>query len=304
LAVDERHDVVGRDRPVLGDRPAHRLQPLGDERAVGVDVRRHVGERACVTGEAQARLECRDPVQRGEELAHRVGGPAVVEVQRHATEQVVAGDQQAPVRLVQADVRRGVAGGLDDRPRAEVGVDDDAVDELAVGFDEARDAASALAGARGPFTQRLQRHTALQGDLEAPRADLVGVVDGGAHVGVVGVHPQRAAAGVDDARRLPVVVGVRVRADEQPHVLEAQIALRQRALELGQRAGLVQAAVEQHHAIARRHRPGVAVRDAGPGQRQAQTPDARQDPFAAPELATPRRGRHRADDTASLSDGG
>ena len=46
------------------------------------------------------------------------------------------------------------------------------------------------------------------------------------HVLVVGVHPQLAARALDDRRRLPVVVGVGVRADEQAHVLDAQVDLR------------------------------------------------------------------------------
>ena len=47
----------------------------------------------------------------------RVGRVALVEVQRHAAEQVVAGDQQPPLGLVQADVRGRVAGRLDHLPR-------------------------------------------------------------------------------------------------------------------------------------------------------------------------------------------
>ena len=65
-------------------------------------------------------------VERVQELADRVVRPAVVEVQRHAPEQVVAGDQDAPLDLVQADVRRRVAGRLVHGPSPEVGLDDDA----------------------------------------------------------------------------------------------------------------------------------------------------------------------------------
>ena len=43
------------------------------------------------------------------------------------------------------------------------------------------------------------------------------------HVLVVGVHPQLAAGALDDRRGLAVVVGVRVRADEQLHVLDPQV---------------------------------------------------------------------------------
>ena len=50
--------------------------------------------------------------------------------------------------------------------------------------------------------------------------------------------------------------------------------------------GLVHAGVDEHDPVARRDRPGVAVRDAGPRQRQAQAPDARR--------ARARPGRPRA----------
>jgi hypothetical protein len=105
---------------------------------------------------------------------------------------------------------------------------------------------------------------------------------------VVGVHPQLAAGAVDDVARLPVVVGVRVRADDEPDVVEAQVHLAERALEVRERAGLVHAGVEQHDAVARGDRPGVAVRDAGPGQRQAQPPHAGDHALATSELALAR----------------
>ena len=102
---------------------------------------------------------------------------------------------------------------------------------------------------------------------------------------MVGVHPQLAARPLDDRRRLAVVVGVRVRADEEPHVVQAQVDLVERALQVRERARLVHPRVHQHHAVAGGQRPGVAVGHAGPGQGQAQAPDARQDPVAAPQLA-------------------
>jgi hypothetical protein len=83
------------------------------------------------------------------------------------------------------------------------------------------------------------------------------------------VHPHLAARPLDDRRRLAVVVGVRVRDDEQAHVLEAQVALLERALEMRHGPGLVHTAVEQHDPHARCDRPGVAVRHAGERQGQA-----------------------------------
>ncbi len=69
-------------------------------------------------------------------------------------------------------------------------------------------------------------------------------------------------------------------------VLDAQAAHRERPFEVRHRVGLVHAGVEQHEAVARHDRPGVAVGNTWPGQRQAQTEHARQHTLAAPELAS------------------
>ena len=63
-------------------------------------------------------------------------------------------------------------------------------------------------------------------------------------------------------------------ADEQPNVLELQPRLGERPLELVQPAGLVKPGIDEYDAAAGRDRIGVHVRDAGPRERQAQTPDA------------------------------
>ena len=68
-------------------------------------------------------------------------------------------------------------------------------------------------------------------------------------------------------------------------VLQAQVAHRQRPFQVGQRVGLVHARVEQHEAVARRHRPGVAVGNARPRQRQPQAEDAGQHSLAPAQLA-------------------
>ncbi len=117
----------------MRDRPGDARQVLGDELAVALDVGVHVGERAPVPGQAQARPESLDDVERAQELADRVGGVAVVEVQGDAPEQMVAGDQQAALGLEQAHVRGRVAGRLVRDPLAEIGADADPVDELPVG---------------------------------------------------------------------------------------------------------------------------------------------------------------------------
>ena len=127
-----------------------------------------------------------------------------------------------------------------------------------------RDAVAALARDLRPLRQRLDGHAAHPRDLQPPRERLVGILGGGRHVRVVGVHPQLAAARVDDVGGLAVVVGVRVRADEQPHVLQPQPDLRHRPHELLERALLacaceagVQPAVERAR---RRRRPGSPTR--------------------------------------------
>ena len=73
----------------------------------------------------------------------------------------------------------------------------------------------------------------------------------------------------------------------------AQVDLVQRPLEVRERARLVHARVDEHDPVAGRERPRVAVRHAGPRQRQPQPPDAGQHALAAPDLALA-GGGHRA----------
>src|SRR2546423_12006790 len=81
LAVDVGHDLERGPR-LARERALRALDPLVDERAVGVDVRGHVGERAAVAGQAQPRVARGNLVQRREELAGRVGRPAEVAGER------------------------------------------------------------------------------------------------------------------------------------------------------------------------------------------------------------------------------
>jgi hypothetical protein len=104
-------------------------------------------------------------------------------------------------------------------------------------------------------------------------------------VRVVRVHPDLAAGARGDRRRLAAVVDVRVRADDQPHVLDLQARLVERALEVHHRARLVHPGVDEHDARARGERPRVAVRNARPRQRQPQPPHAGHDLLAAADLA-------------------
>ena len=99
------------------------MQAGPHERALRLDAHRQVTERAAVAGEREAGVESFDAIQRSEQLADGVGRPAVVEVQRHAAEDDIAGDQQAALGQVQRHVRRRVSRRLDHVPRAEIGVD-------------------------------------------------------------------------------------------------------------------------------------------------------------------------------------
>ena len=292
LAVDVGHRVEDGDRPVLRDDVERGTDPLADQLAVRLDVRLYVGERAAVAGQAQPRVELLDDVERRQEFSGRVGRVAVVVVERHAPEQVVAGDEQPAIGLVERDVRRRVARRLVHRPAPEVGVDLHSGQEVAVGLDDPGHAEALVAARLGEALQRLGRHAAGPRHLHAPAQPLVGVLGRPREVVVVGMHPQLAAGAVDDRRRLPVVVGVGVRTHDQPDVLEAQIDHRQRALEVGQRALVVVAGVEQDDPVACGDRPRVAVRHAWPRQGQAQPPDPRQHALAATDLALFDRLRH------------
>ena len=147
-----------------------------------------------------------------QELADRVRRVAVVEVQRHAAQQVVAGDQQPPLALEEHDVRRRVARRLVHRPGAEVGLDVEAGQQVAVGPQRP-------GGERAPGARRVARHAALAGDLDAAGVRGVGVVGVGGEVLVVGVRPHLAAGAVGDRVGLAAVVGVGVGDDHEPHVL-------------------------------------------------------------------------------------
>ena len=106
---------------------------------------------------------------------------------------------------------------------------------------------------------------------------------------VVGVHPKLAIRALRDGRGLAVVAVVGVGADDQPHELEAQPGLVECQLQLAQGTRFVQAGVHQHNAVARGDGVGVAVRNAGPGQRQAQAPQAGQHTVGPGELPFPCR---------------
>src|SRR5215213_3534377 len=114
--VDVGDDLVGGAGVAPFQRPLHPPYALGDERLIGTHVAADVGKRPAVAAQAQAGVERIEFRKRGEELAGGVGRPAVVVVERDAAEQVVAGEQQAPLALVEANVRRRMPRGLEDVP--------------------------------------------------------------------------------------------------------------------------------------------------------------------------------------------
>ena len=92
-----------------------------------------VGERPPVAGHAQPRVERLDDIERVQELADRIRREAVVEVERDASQQVVAGDQQPVARAGAGRHARGrVPASRTPRHGPRSVSNDDAVDQLPV----------------------------------------------------------------------------------------------------------------------------------------------------------------------------
>ncbi len=246
--------------------------------------------------QAEVDLERLDPVEAAEELADRVGSVAVIEEEDGAAEQVIAGDHQLALGLVQDDVRGRVAGGLVDLPGAEVRLHLDPGKEVAVGLDDRVDAGVVivLAGLAVAFEPG-DRDAALPRHLEPLLERRRRVVGEQAHVLPGRVHPELATGPLDDRRRQPVVVGVGVGADQQLHVLEAEAGLAEGEVELAHPALATDAGVEEDDAAVGLDRPDVAVGHARPGKSQPQPPDPRQDFLAARRLGPLALVRHRPD---------
>ena len=233
-------------------------------------------------------------VEPAEEFADRVGAVAVIEEEHGAAEQVVAGDHQPALGLVQDDVRRRVAGRLVDLPGAEVGLHLDPRQQLAVGLDDRGDAVVVVFfAALAEAFQRRHRHAALPPHLDPLLERRFRVVGHQPHVPPGGMHPELAAGPLDDRRGEPVVVGVRVGADQQAHVLEPEAGLGEGDVEAAQAPLVADPGVEEDDAAVGGDRPDVAVRDAGPEQGQAQAPDPRQDLLGARLLGPLAIVRHR-----------
>jgi hypothetical protein len=78
---------------------------------------------------------------------------------------------------------------------------------------------------------------------------------------------------------------MRVGANDQPHVLQAEAGPLEGQLELAQRAWLVQAGIDEHDSVAGGDGVGVAVRDARPRKRQPQAPQAGKNAVRPRELS-------------------
>jgi len=178
-----------------------------------------------------------------------------------------------------------VAGRLVDLPGTEVGPDLDSRQQMPVGLDDRIDPGLGVAAARLPVAlQGLGGDAALAGDLDPVLERRRRVVGHRPHVLPGRVHPELAAGRLDDRRRQPIVVGMGMGADEQPYVLDSEADLSEREVELAHAALAADAGVEEDDAAVGGDCPDVAVRHAGPGQRQPQPPDAGQHLFAARRL--------------------
>ena len=259
-----------------------------DQIPIRLDMPADVREGLPVTRQAQSGVEPPDLVERVKELAGRVRRPAVVVVQRHAPEQVVAGDEQPPVGLEETDVRGGVARGLVDLPGPEVAVDRHALDQVVVGLDERRDPEALPLALLGVATQRLLGHAGLARHLQAPGERGLGVLRRLGHVLVVRMHPQLAAGALEDGRGLAVVIGMGVRARQQAHVLELQVDLVQRALEVREEPGscipVSTSTIPSPEAIA--HALQCGTPGQGSGSRSRHTPGITRSPRPTSRLRT------------------
>ena len=257
----------------------------------------HVGERAPVPGQAQARAEALDDLQRAQEFADGVGRVAVVEVQRDAPEQVVAGDQQAPLGLEQADVRRARARVSRTRPTRPGRCDADAGDELAIGLDRPGDAGPApaalggVARAAAPPERRSGARSpgAARTSPRGPRSCGPGARGWGAST----PRSRRARRSWRPARS-----GRCARACTPPAAPAPGAGRTSPAPARGARASprSCMPVSNSTKPSPRGDRPGIAVGNARPRQRQAQAVEAGQHALAAPELALARHIGHRRAD--------
>src|SRR5947209_1636840 len=136
--------------------------------------------------------------------------------------------------------------GLVDSPDTQIAVYLDAGHQRPIRFKHTRDARRNLSSALGVARQRVLGDSALAPNLEPPGDPRLAIAAGPGRVIVVRMHPQLAAGAIDDWCGLAPVVGVSVGACDQPDMLDAEVDLLERALELGHRTRLMHAGVDEH----------------------------------------------------------
>jgi hypothetical protein len=99
------------------------------------------------------------------------------------------------------------------------------------------------------------------------------------------MHPELTARGIDDRAGEPVVVRVRVRADDEPDVFEPEAGLGQSALELSERARLGHPSVDEDDPAAGGDREGVHMGHAGPRERKPKSPNSGLDSIGSAQLS-------------------
>src|SRR5512132_3069810 len=120
---------------------------------------------------------------------------------------MVAGDQQAPLRLMKDYVGGRVSRGLVHLPFPQVGRDLDAGKELAIGRHRPRQPGALTPARLAVLLERRRGHTALARDLDPPLQRRLRVLEP-PRVLPGRVNPQLASGRIDDWPGEPVVVAV------------------------------------------------------------------------------------------------
>jgi len=223
------------------------------------------------------------PRERIDEFTHRVSGEAIVEMQRGCVPAGDPGDEQGAARAgtgthVRESGRASHRPSTDPGPSAPHPREQRPVGSITPAIPDPVESRSPHRRSRGSSGTPLCRAPSSRG-----RARCLGPAPA-EHVAVVRVHPQLAAGALHDRCRLTVVIRVGVRADEQAHVLEAEVAHRERPVRAAPATPAGACRYRTARCRPRSDGPGVAVRNPRPGQRQAQAKDAREHTFTPPQL--------------------
>ena len=180
--------------------------------------------------------------------------------------------------MVEADVRRRVAGGLERAPGAEHGVDHRPVAQLRERRQRAERGVALLPHV-GVVVHLVLRHALGERAALARGVDPDGVESAVGERLVRGVHPHRAAALLDDPHRHAEVVGVRVGEHELADVPDLAAALLERDDERvpGARVARAAAVDQRDPAVVAVERVRVDVGDPRPREGQPERRQARAD---------------------------